>query len=746
MKNQALTTPIEWFARQSLSLNPREFAVRLERRLFSPLRLDCAVRQRPLPAIQFRCMSHTFHRYRIGDEPVAGYRLTDHLGAGGFGEVWKANAPGGTEVALKIIDLTGQQGVQEFASLRVVKKVRHPNLISLQAFWMKDEAGQIIDEVGQSAPSAIDVTAGNPAADPKRQTQSGGIASTAFFVKPVELIIAMQLGSMSLHKRLEDCRAQGLPGVPVAELLEYLEQAARGIDFLNKPIHDLGKGPVPIVHGDVKPHNILVVGDAAVVCDFGLARAVETLRKTSMAPVTVAYAAPESFKGKVTPTSDQYSLAITYAELRTGRLPFDETMTPYQVMEAHVTRNLDFSRLPEPERVVVIRATESEPDARWPSSRDMILAMRRAVAETGELPLRPGEAAYTGGPTPTHSITARPKTRDTDLPTRHPVDPHKDTMHPGGHTPSELVSQRTAASPPAPHRPCDDLAETSMLAPILPVPAKKSKFGMFAAIGAAAAVIAGIVVVPKLLSEKTTANTTNTRPVEENEPPSSDPNVQYIRLVQGKINGQDFNKAVELLDKSPSALPPFEKESLQKRLHDAYLNYIDARVQSESYARAIGDLEDAKSGIGLTDADKKQVREKIRTAWVAQATEQLQNDQAAGALETAGSILKRFDADRDAQLLEARAHLRLRDYAAALADLNKLGSVANLPSEYRALTSALFLLANGNMAKTADDWTKLVDGFLEYAALEKSATLPPARSAEFRRARTVDPAPRSHDR
>ena len=39
-------------------------------------------------------------------------------------------------------------------------------------------------------------------------------------------------------------------------------------------------------------------------------------------------------KDKVTPTSDQYSLAITYAEFRTGRLPFDETMTPYQVMEA----------------------------------------------------------------------------------------------------------------------------------------------------------------------------------------------------------------------------------------------------------------------------------------------------------------------------------------------------------------------------------------------------------------------------
>ena len=137
-------------------------------------------------------------------------------------------------------------------------------------------------------------------------------------------------------------------------------------------------------------------------------------------------------------------------------------------------------------------------------------------------------------------------------------------------------------------------------------------------------------------------------------------------------------------------------------------------------------MEDAKRGIGLTEDDKKQVREKLRAAWVTQANEQLQNDQAAGALETAGGILKRFEGDRDAQLLLARAHLRLRDYAAALADLNKLGNAADLPNEYRPLTSALLLLANGNASKTPGDWTKLVDGFIEFAALEKSAAPPPA--------------------
>ena len=556
-------------------------------------------------------------------------------------------------MALKIIDLTGQQGVQEFASLRVVKKVRHPNLISLQAFWMKDEEGQIVDEAGGTgAAKPVDVTVTAPLPTDGEQAEATNIAMTTRFARPVELIIAMQLGSMSLHKRLEDCREQGMPGVPVAELLEYLEQAARGIDFLNKPIHDLGKGPMPIVHGDIKPHNILVVGDAAVVCDFGLARAVETLRKTSMAPVTVAYAAPESFKGKVTPTSDQYSLAITYAELRTGRLPFDETMTPYQVMEAHVTRNLDFSRLPEPEQAVIYRGTEANPEDRWPSSRDLILALRQAVAQTGELPLRPGEVAYTGGPTPSHSLTGRPMPRETGRPTQMPIDPHKETMHPGGRTPSHMPSRLTSASPDDYQR-AGPLAETAIVGPdgtvIIPT-ARKSH---------------GIVDCPdrfdsgcrgsggcrdyaeaerkacrqfatrRRWSSRAVVNAGGDKPAEAEAAPA-DANGQYIKLVRDKINAGDFAAAVDLLDKAPSKLPEFEKEALQKRLRTAFLGSLDSLAQRRSYGLALVQLEDASSGIGLTDDDKQKQREKIRVAWLDQAREELKNEEFSKAIETGG--------------------------------------------------------------------------------------------------------------
>jgi len=719
-------------------------------------------------------MSHTYHRYKIGDEPVAGYRLMSHLGAGGFGEVWKANAPGGTEVAIKIIDLTGQQGVQEFTSLRVVKKVRHPNLISLQAFWMKDEEGQILDEAGEAPPANnLQATAFYPgAAEPQPTTN---VAMTTKFARPVELIIAMQLGSMSLHKRLEDCREQGLPGVPVAELLEYLEQAARGIDFLNKPIHDLGKGPVPIVHGDVKPHNILVVGDAAVVCDFGLARAVETLRKTSMAPVTVAYAAPESFKGKVTPTSDQYSLAVTYAELRTGRLPFDETMTPYQVMEAHVTRNLDFSRLPEPERLVVLRATEGTPEDRWPTSRDLILALRHAVAQTGELPLRPGEAAYISGPTPSHSLTARPQLRGTYLPTRHPVDPTRETAHHGGHTPSEMFSQLTSPLPQDTIRRGGPLTESDLRGAGAGLPVrKKSKAPIIvAAIILIGAIGAGIVLVPKYMSNTPIAMASksqesgaksqpsvvvNQEPVAPNQAAPSvtqptkdttqesttpeaaptvaaaDPIAQYIQAVQKKINDGDFNAAVELLDKAPSKLPEYEKENLQKRLRAGFLAYIDSLAERRSFVRALAELDDASSGIGLTPDDRQKVPEKIRGLWLAQAQDELQNGLAPRALDTARSLLKRFDGNRDALLVITRCQIQQGDYTAALAGLNKLGKTADLPAEYQPLHAGLLLLATGLPATTPADWTKVLDSFLAYLALEKGAA-PPAALNSWERSR-----------
>ena len=313
------------------------------------------------------------HAYYPGDMPVSGYRLIEPMGRGNFGEVWRASAPGGMEVALKIINLSGREGAKEFEALQRVKHIRHTNLVPLFAAWLLTDEGQILDDQASSATTQLlkNRSSGRPAGQDPRGSRAFRLSA---------LIMAMGLGSRTLAQRLDECLAEGKPGIPREELLDAMEGAARGIDYLNQPIHDLGEGPVPIIHGDIKPQNILMVGDGVQVCDFGLARAVESLRKTSTGMGTFAYAAPELLDGKACRSSDQYCLAVTYFELCTGELPFSET-NPLRVVELHRRGELDLSKLPLQERDVIRRATSVDPNKRWPTC----LAMVRALARVNEL-------------------------------------------------------------------------------------------------------------------------------------------------------------------------------------------------------------------------------------------------------------------------------------------------------------------------------------------------------------------------
>ncbi|OAI46941.1 hypothetical protein AYO44_01825 [Planctomycetaceae bacterium SCGC AG-212-F19] len=303
-------------------------------------------------------------QYRVGDEPIPGYRLTKQMGQGRFGAVWRAAIPRGTEIALKIIPFVSAD-LKKIRSLRLLTKIKHPQMLATRGLWFKDENGIAVD------PAQID--AGRT------------IAPLA------EAVLALDLAEKNLADRLRECVEARWPGIPPEELLDYMEAVARAVDYLNQPTFDLGSGRLEALqHCNVKPTNLFLLSGAAKLGDAGLAHALGD--SGGSLGTSAYYQPPELFlQGRPSPSSDQYSLAITYTELRTGAVPV-QADSLHKIIASHLQGTLDLTRLPEAEQVVIRRATSVDPTQRYPSTVEMVRALRQTMNRAGSISPPPRSA------------------------------------------------------------------------------------------------------------------------------------------------------------------------------------------------------------------------------------------------------------------------------------------------------------------------------------------------------------------
>lgn len=253
---------------------------------------------------------------------LSGCQYQGRLGQTPLGELWQVRLPSGEDkLAYHLQGFTLEDAAQQAQALHLLRDLRHPALLRF--------------EIAELSPARI--------------------------------ILLFDLFGSSLADRL---RAKTLTH---DELLRDIEETARHVDDL--------LGSANLYHLALNPESILRGLDSIKLRDFGLVPLLWQSEQQPLDGLNPRYAAPECARGRPGPTSDQYSLARAYTDLRVRLLAGGN---PAQVRAKKGASEVDLTAMPAPERVVVARALDHQPDKRFASCTALIECLAASLSDSDE--------------------------------------------------------------------------------------------------------------------------------------------------------------------------------------------------------------------------------------------------------------------------------------------------------------------------------------------------------------------------
>ncbi|XP_044977251.1 cysteine-rich receptor-like protein kinase 15 isoform X2 [Hordeum vulgare subsp. vulgare] len=201
---------------------------------------------------------------------TSNFSISNKLGEGGYGEVFKGELRDGKEIAVKRLSANSTQGFNELKNeLVLANKLKHKNLVQLLGVCLQEKLLVYEYMPNGSLDTAL--------FDPEKANQLD-------WTKRTGIISGIARGLLYLH---EDSRLK-------------------------------------VIHRDLKPSNVLLDVDMnPKISDFGLSRAFggdQSIDITKRPVGTLGYMSPEyAYCGQVSTKSDMYSFGIIVLEIVTGR-------------------------------------------------------------------------------------------------------------------------------------------------------------------------------------------------------------------------------------------------------------------------------------------------------------------------------------------------------------------------------------------------------------------------------------------